>query len=94
MRSPSSTAMSSAQSNRSPACDERTSPARVLDLSEQVVRLRRVGFPPQGVERSVLIPPVHVGPRCAIENSIVGPHVSMAEGVTIRDAVLRARRRL
>jgi len=49
--------------------------------------------PPQnsahGVERSVLIPPVHVGPRCAIENSIVGPHVSMAEGVTIRDAVVR-----
>ena len=43
----------------------------------------------QGVERSVLIPPVYVGPRCAIENAIVGPHVSMAEGVTIRDAVVR-----
>jgi hypothetical protein len=45
--------------------------------------------PVQGVERSVLIPPVHVGPRCVIENAIVGPHVSLAEGVTIRDAIVR-----
>ena len=39
---------------------------------------------------SVLIPPVHVSPGCAIENAVVGPHVSMAEGATFRDSIGRA----
>jgi glucose-1-phosphate thymidylyltransferase len=61
----------------------------LLATNRALLDLRPHENPPQGVERSVLIPPVHVGPRCAIENSIVGPHVSMAEGVTIRDAIVR-----
>lgn len=61
----------------------------LLATNRALLDLRPSQNPAQGVERSVLIPPVHVGPRCAIENSIVGPHVSMAEGVTIRDAVVR-----
>jgi glucose-1-phosphate thymidylyltransferase len=30
-----------------------------------------------------------MGPGCAIENAVVGPYVSMAEGVTIRDSIVR-----
>jgi glucose-1-phosphate thymidylyltransferase len=61
----------------------------LLATNRALLDLRPPPSPAQGVERSVLIQPVHVGPGCAIENAIVGPHVSMAEGVTIRDAVVR-----
>lgn len=61
----------------------------LLATNRALLDLRPQPNPTAGVERSVLIPPVHVGPRCAIENAIVGPHVSLAEGVTIRDAIVR-----
>ena len=61
----------------------------LLATNRALLDLRPQENPAQGLERSVLIPPVHVGPRCAIENAIVGPHVSMAEGVTIRNAIVR-----
>lgn len=61
----------------------------LLATNRALLDLRPPQNPAQGVERSVLIPPVHMGPGCAIENAIVGPHVSMAEGVTIRDAIVR-----
>jgi glucose-1-phosphate thymidylyltransferase len=35
------------------------------------------------------ITPVFVGPDCDIKNSIIGPHVSLSSGVTVRDAVIR-----
>lgn len=61
----------------------------LLATNRALLDLRPPQNPAQGVEHSVLIPPVHVGPRCVIENAIVGPHVSLAEGVTIRDAIVR-----
>ena len=38
---------------------------------------------------SVLIPPVHVDQNCAIESSVVGPHVTLGEGATIRNSIVR-----
>jgi glucose-1-phosphate thymidylyltransferase len=35
------------------------------------------------------IKPVFVGADCVIKNSIIGPHVSLSNGVTVRDAVIR-----
>jgi glucose-1-phosphate thymidylyltransferase len=61
----------------------------LLATNRALLDLRPPQSPARGVERSVVIPPVHIGPGCAIENAIVGPHVSMAEGVTIRDAIVR-----
>ncbi|MFH0765427.1 MAG: sugar phosphate nucleotidyltransferase [Calditrichota bacterium] len=42
---------------------------------------------------SVIIPPVHISPRCKLKRSIVGPYVSMGElcqlnNVIIRDSIL------
>ncbi len=35
------------------------------------------------------ITPVFVGADCVIKNSIIGPHVSLSSGVTVRDSVIR-----
>lgn len=40
---------------------------------------------PQGI----LIPPVHVADTAVIENAVIGPYVSVGEGVTVRNARLR-----
>ena len=45
------------------------------------------------IARSRLIGPVVIGPNCTVENSILGPHVSLEagchiEGSTIRDSIL------
>jgi glucose-1-phosphate thymidylyltransferase len=61
----------------------------LLATNRALLDLRPPKNPAQGVEGSVLIPPVHIGSRCAIENAVVGPHVSLAEGVTIRNAIVR-----
>lgn len=61
----------------------------LLATNRALLELHAPEEPADGVERSVLIPPVHVGPGCAIENAVVGPYVSLAEGATIRDSVVR-----
>lgn len=38
------------------------------------------------ITNSILIPPVFIGDHVAIENSIVGPYVSISEGTTIIDS--------
>lgn len=38
---------------------------------------------------SVIIPPCFIDPASTIENSVVGPYVSVARGCTIRDSVVR-----
>jgi len=61
----------------------------LLSTNRALLDLRSSQVPPGCAERSLLIPPVYVGTGCAIENAVVGPHVSMAEGVTIRDSIVR-----
>jgi glucose-1-phosphate thymidylyltransferase len=39
--------------------------------------------------RSVIIPPVFIAPSAIIENSVVGPYVSVAEGAVVRDSIVK-----
>jgi glucose-1-phosphate thymidylyltransferase len=61
----------------------------LLATNRALLELHVPDAPAGRVERSVLIPPVYVGAGCAIENAVVGPHVSLAERATIRDSVVR-----
>lgn len=38
---------------------------------------------------SVIVEPVAIDPTAVIENSIIGPHVSVAAGATVKDAIIR-----
>lgn len=38
---------------------------------------------------SVVIPPVHIAPSAKVVNSVIGPHTSIGEGVTVSDAIVR-----
>jgi glucose-1-phosphate thymidylyltransferase len=38
---------------------------------------------------SVIVPPVNIAPNAVIEDAIVGPHVHVGEGATIRSAIVR-----
>ncbi|MFH1085660.1 MAG: sugar phosphate nucleotidyltransferase [Chloroflexota bacterium] len=40
-------------------------------------------------QHSVLIPPVYVAPSAQIENSVVGPYVSIGEGVRLKNVIVR-----
>jgi len=44
---------------------------------------------PTETENSIIIPPVYVSPTARIVNSVVGPNVSVADGVTISDSIIR-----
>ena len=41
------------------------------------------------VDGSIIIPPVSISPDAEIVNSIIGPYVSVAEGVTVHNAIIR-----
>ncbi|NJN14827.1 MAG: NTP transferase domain-containing protein [Oscillochloris sp.] len=38
---------------------------------------------------AVIIPPVHIAPTATIERAVIGPHVSIADGAVIRDAIVK-----
>lgn len=38
---------------------------------------------------SVIIPPVYIPPSCKLYRAIVGPHVSLGEGVEIQNAIVQ-----
>ncbi|HVB96713.1 MAG TPA: sugar phosphate nucleotidyltransferase [Chloroflexota bacterium] len=44
---------------------------------------------PDEVSNSIIIPPVYVAPTAKIKNSVIGPYVSVADGVTICDSIIR-----
>ena len=41
------------------------------------------------VENSIIHDPVYIGPDAVVEDSVVGPHVSIEAGAYVRDAVVR-----
>lgn len=41
------------------------------------------------VEDSVIHDPVYIGPDATVKNAVVGPHVSIEEGATVSDSVVR-----
>lgn len=42
-----------------------------------------------GGENAVIIPPVNIAPDAVIERSVIGPHVSIAAGAVVRDAIIK-----
>ncbi|MBW3660335.1 MAG: NTP transferase domain-containing protein [Gemmatimonadetes bacterium] len=38
---------------------------------------------------AVLVPPVWIGPDCTVDNAVLGPHVTLMKGSTVRNAVVR-----
>ncbi len=38
---------------------------------------------------TIIVPPVAIDPSAKIERSVIGPYVSVAAGVTIRDSIIR-----
>ena len=58
-------------------------------LEANRVLLERSGGNGKSVEGSIIMPPVSIDPTAVIENSVVGPYVSIAAGSTIRDSVVR-----
>jgi len=40
--------------------------------------------------KALIIEPVSIGESCIIENSVVGPYVSIAGGTTVRDSIVRS----
>jgi glucose-1-phosphate thymidylyltransferase len=41
------------------------------------------------VENSVIIPPVYLGKNVQIQNAVVGPFVSIGDGSSVRDSVIK-----
>lgn len=39
--------------------------------------------------RAVLIPPVYIAPTAVVENSVIGPYVSVAEGAVVRESIVK-----
>lgn len=44
---------------------------------------------PDSVDNSIVIPPVYVAASAQIHNSVIGPNVSVADGVVISDSIVR-----
>ncbi len=60
-------------------------------LSTNRALLDRAGgnVDPADFDGARIVAPVTVGPDCVIENAVVGPHVSLSRGATVRDAIVR-----
>jgi glucose-1-phosphate thymidylyltransferase len=65
-------------------------PETLLETNRQLLD-RRGGTPDRADRwrRAAIVPPVYLDEDCVIENAVVGPHVSLARGATIRDSVVR-----
>lgn len=66
-------------------------PETLLDTNRALLERRPPPRVPADVHGAavVIVPPVHVGPDCTLENAVVGPWVSLQRGATVRDAVVR-----
>ncbi len=61
-------------------------PDTLLATNEYLLRQAPPASPIPGV---TLVPPVFIAPTARIEHSVIGPHVSVADGALIRDAIVR-----
>jgi glucose-1-phosphate thymidylyltransferase len=63
-------------------------PEMLLEINQ--ILLDKYGSDNQGVmRRCVLIDPVQIGKNCKLEDSIIGPHVSIAEGTTVKNSIIK-----
>jgi len=62
-------------------------PETLLDANRLL--LKQTESPSDDSNQGILIPPVDIGRKVTIERSVVGPFVSVDDGVTIRDSRIR-----
>lgn len=61
-------------------------------LETNAIMLRRLGGSSQaneGLEQTIIIPPVHIGANCVISHSIIGPNVSIGNDSHITSSMVR-----
>lgn len=63
-------------------------PEALLQTNRYMLENGKAATPPAS-DNSVIIPPVHIGANVVIEQSVIGPYVSLADGCEIRNAILR-----
>ena len=62
----------------------------MLNASVAQILLDKYGSENRGVmRRCVLIDPVRIGEDCKLEDSIIGPHVSVAQGTVIQNSIIK-----
>lgn len=61
-------------------------PETLLETNRTLLEMG--GFKPPSYPGSVIIPPVFIDPTTKVENSIIGPHVSIAAGCHIKQTVV------
>lgn len=64
-------------------------PDALLQTNRYMLEHGRAATHGDAPEGSVLIPPVHISANVTIENSVIGPFVSLAEGCEVRNAIVR-----
>ncbi len=63
-------------------------PEMLLEINQ--ILLDQYGSENKGtMRRCVLIDPVQIGSECKLEDSIIGPHVSVASGTTIKNSIIK-----
>lgn len=61
-------------------------------LDTNAIFLDRAGYATEDhgpYDNSIVIHPVNIGPNCNIANSIIGPHVTIGNDVTISNAIIK-----
>ena len=63
-------------------------PEMLLDVNKLL--LDKYGTDTKGnIQRCVVIDPVRIGEHCTVEDSIIGPHVSIAHGTTVKNSIIK-----
>jgi glucose-1-phosphate thymidylyltransferase len=58
-------------------------------LATNEIMLARYGTN-DNITGNIIIPPVFVGKDCVVENSIIGPNVSLANNATVRNSIVKS----
>ncbi len=67
-------------------------PETLLDTNRRLLDLegeKNIGELRKKYPTAVFVPPVVIGPDCEIDNSVVGPYVSMRHNVCVKDSILK-----
>jgi glucose-1-phosphate thymidylyltransferase len=63
-------------------------PEMLLEINQ--ILLDKYGSENEGtMRRCVLIDPVQIGADCKLEDSIIGPHVSIAAGTVVKNSIIK-----
>lgn len=64
-------------------------PDAVLHANRYLLRGMDKHTEPYMQGSSVVVPPCFISPESTVENSVIGPYVSISEGATVRDSVVK-----